>query len=37
MPGPAQLLDSQGDGYPWRDLPTSADRLGKVDVRAQAF
>ena len=37
MPGPAQLLVSQGDGYPWRELRTSADRLGEVDQRAQAF
>ena len=37
MPGPVQLLVSQGDGYPWYDLPTSAYRLGKVDHRAQAF
>ncbi len=29
MPGPAQVLVSPGDGYPWRDLPTSVSlRIG---------
>ena len=37
MPGPVQLLVSQGDGYPWYDLSTSAERLDQVDGHAHSF